>query len=461
MFSLDLRAHSEVGLVRKNNQDSVYASANLLVVADGMGGAAAGDLASAVAITEIAQVDRRVEGEQMLEVLSGAVRTGNRRLADLVAQDSSLEGMGTTVCGAMFSGTQLGVVHIGDSRGYLFRAGKLTQLTHDHSWVQSLVDEGKLLESDAARHPHRSLLLRVLNGHPDNTPDTMTVDLQLGDRVLFCSDGLSGMTTDAVIAQWIADDSLDTAVEGLIQAAHDGGASDNVSFVLAEIVPHDDQLDARPGVMLGAARTTHIPAPGEPVPEEALAKPEVDSERLRYLPSRHRRRWLPTLALFASLIVALALASGGAWMYAQSQYFVGWATTVDGDKVAVYRGLPDTILGVSLSQVEQTEPTLVADLPPYYQDRVRQTIDADSLDQAKATAYQLNLLALKCIAERAKAPAKPSTQPSTSASATHSPSHSASRSPSPSRPGSSASIASPTSSPTFETSAPAGSEDCS
>ena len=137
-------AHSEIGLVRKNNQDSGYASPTMVVVADGMGGAAAGDLASTVAITELARADGLHKGAEMLEVLGGALQKANDRLAELVADDMSLDGMGTTVCGALFDGEQLGVAHIGDSRGYLRRNGELTRLTHDHSWVQSLIDEGRI-----------------------------------------------------------------------------------------------------------------------------------------------------------------------------------------------------------------------------------------------------------------------------------------------------------------------------
>ena len=142
MFSLRFAAHSEVGRVRKNNQDAGYASPNLLVVTDGMGGAAAGDLASAVASTEVARSDHRAEsGEEMLERIAGIIARANAKLTDLIDEDLELDGMGTTFCGAMFDGRQFGLAHVGDSRGYLLRDGELTQLTHDHSWVQSLVDE--------------------------------------------------------------------------------------------------------------------------------------------------------------------------------------------------------------------------------------------------------------------------------------------------------------------------------
>src|SRR5688500_1876082 len=133
-LQLSYVAHSEIGLVRKNNQDSGYASPHLLAVADGMGGAAAGDLASAVAIEAIMQVDAPTPAEQMLDVLTRALHQANARIADLAEADPTLDGMGTTLTGALFDGQELGLAHIGDSRAYLYRNGTLERLTHDHSW---------------------------------------------------------------------------------------------------------------------------------------------------------------------------------------------------------------------------------------------------------------------------------------------------------------------------------------
>ena len=191
-LSLRTRAHSEVGLVRSNNQDSAYVSPRMMMVADGMGGAAAGDLASAVAIGELQKTDEHLAdvqgagaesltGEQVLELLSGALARANDHLSDLVAWDRALDGMGTTVCGAILVSDQYAICHIGDSRGYLVRDGELRRLTKDHSWVQSLVDDGKISPDDAASHPHRSLLLKVLNGQPAHTPEFALVDATLGD----------------------------------------------------------------------------------------------------------------------------------------------------------------------------------------------------------------------------------------------------------------------------------------
>src|SRR4029453_1459168 len=228
--------HSEIGLIRKNNQDSGYASPHLVVVADGMGGAAAGDLASAVAIDTIRKIDAPTTGEQMLEVLASAIHQANDKIAELIESDFSLEGMGTTVTGAIFDGTQLGLAHIGDSRAYLLRDGHLERLTHDHTWVQSLVDDGKISESEAALHPHRSLLLKVLNGQPTNDPDLTMVPVVPGDRLMFCSDGLCGLIGAHVIASPLPLPDLNDAAERLVvESLHEGGI-DNITVIVADVV---------------------------------------------------------------------------------------------------------------------------------------------------------------------------------------------------------------------------------
>jgi serine/threonine protein phosphatase PrpC len=266
-LSLKIASHSETGLVRKNNQDSGYASPQLLVVADGMGGAAAGDLASAVAIDTIRRIDKPIAGEEMLEVLSGAIHKANDRIADLVETDLSLDGMGTTVTGALFDGTQIGLAHIGDSRAYLFRDGQLKQLTHDHSWVQSLVDEGKIDSGEAAVHPHRSLLLKVLNGQPANDPDLMMLPVSAGDRLLFCSDGLSGLVEDPVIEALLQTPDPQEALDCLVQEARSEGGIDNITVIVADVVEGTDPVTTPP-VVLGAAAERAIPLPATKIRDD-------------------------------------------------------------------------------------------------------------------------------------------------------------------------------------------------
>ena len=266
-LQLNYVAHSEIGLIRKNNQDSGYASPHLVVVADGMGGAAAGDLASAVAIETIRKIDSPTPGEDMLEVLALAIDRANDKIAELVESDLSLEGMGTTVTGAMFDGTNLGLAHIGDSRAYLFRDGHLERLTHDHTWVQSLVDDGKISESEAAMHPHRSLLLKVLNGQPTNDPDLVLVPVMAGDRLMFCSDGVCGLLADDVIEAALQLPDLNDAAERLIaESLHEGGI-DNITVIVADVVESGGSDDV---IVLGAA--SEHPNPADSVPRAAARR---------------------------------------------------------------------------------------------------------------------------------------------------------------------------------------------
>ena len=432
-FSLDTRAHSEVGLVRKNNQDSGYVSPTMILVADGMGGAAAGDLASTVAVREILRSDGHYTLDQTGEVLAGALARANHTLADLVQQDPSLDGMGTTVCGALFTGTELGLVHIGDSRGYLLRGGVLHRLTHDHSWVQSLVDEGKISLDEAAVHPHRSLLLKVLNGQPTHDPDLDTVDLQLGDRVLFCSDGLCGFVSDHTIRH-ILDTALDLddAMGGLVRAAHAGGGADNITVLLADVMPQSDALDARGSVVVGAALENEVPEVAEHTlagldlqltPEAGATDERIvestgdlgvldDDEASRYAPTAIRRRHRLQGALGSVLVLAL-LAGGlfGGWRWSRTQYYIG----ADQAQVAVFRGLPGTVFGHRLSEVAEPTDILVADLPHFYRDRVATTIPVANLDAAHTTVGSLRDRAAGCIARRTPRPT-PGTAPSSAPS---------------------------------------------
>lgn len=425
--SLDIRCHSEIGLVRSNNQDSGYVSPTLLAVADGMGGAAAGDLASTVAVSHVRRVDTHLEGEQMLTALAGAVSEANDELADLVSWDHSLNGMGTTFCGAMFSGTQLGLVHIGDSRAYLFRDEHLRRLTHDHSWVQSLLDEGRITPQEAATHPQRSLLLKVLNGQPQHVPDTELVDVAVGDRLLLCSDGLCGLVADHVISDILRQPDLDDVMALLVAQAHAAGGNDNITVVLADVVAADPTLDARQPEVIGAASSTAIPAheatsplevgPGPRLSNSATDAPLVfDSEAeesMRYAPVEPggRRRWRGWLIGVACLVLAVGLAGVGARSYLNTQYYVG----ADAGRVAIFRGVPDSVLWLSLHSVAEATDIPVDELPNYYHTRVDATIPVSSLESGRATVAELREGAAQCRAVAARR-ATPSPAPSASPS---------------------------------------------
>ncbi|MCL1841287.1 MAG: protein phosphatase 2C domain-containing protein [Propionibacteriaceae bacterium] len=433
-FSLKVSAHSETGLVRRNNQDSAYASPTLIVVADGMGGAAAGDLASSVAITRLAAADGHYEGEAMLQVLADAMDAANDELADLIAYNPEWDGMGTTVCGALFDGTQLGLVHIGDSRGYLLRGGELTQLTHDHSWVQSLIDEGQLTPQEAATHPKRSLLVKVLNGQPGMRADLATVDLELGDRIMFCSDGLCGLVGAEMLARLMGGGTVGDAVRKLAAAARRAGGFDNITLVLAQVCEQDEALDAKPSQTLGAVAQVRIPdipssggtaalvrdADGEEpddlrghgrtggmddAGDEDAAEPDDRvGARPRASSGSGRPRWLMPVAwvIVAVLVIAAALAGTRTWL--DRQYYLG----ANGGTVGIYQGVPDVVVGVPLGHLVATSATNLTDLPPYYADQVRTgAIRPTSLGAAQGVLSQLAGKAQVCIQQRMRQSAAP------------------------------------------------------
>ena len=411
-------AHSEIGLIRKNNQDSGFASPHLLVVADGMGGAAAGDLASAVAIDTVRHVDQDTAGKQMLEVLGRAVNAANDRIADLVDADPALDGMGTTLTGALFDGSELGLAHIGDSRAYRMRDETLERLTHDHSWVQSLVDDGKISEAEAANHPHRSLLLKVLNGQPANDPDLALVPVAAGDRLMFCSDGVCGLVEDDEIEAAMRLPTLEAALERLVSEALAEGGIDNITVIVADVVA-DDGTDTP--VVLGAADERDIPAGNGSGRLAAADEDDLDEDddpsgphpaavddEARYSPrAPGRRRLLRPLIGLLVLLLVVGAGLGAAYAWTRTQFYVGAA----GDQVAIYQGLADSVPIVRLSRVYQVQPLAMSALPPYYAARVRGNIEVADLAAAHATVDELEAAAQRCAAEATPTPTPTPTTP--------------------------------------------------
>ncbi len=411
-------AHSEVGLVRKNNQDSAYTSPNLLIVADGMGGAAAGDLASAVAIAALAEMDADLparlaaasendeNADDALRGILGATLTdANERIAALVAHDPSLEGMGTTVSGFARHGDGVEVVNIGDSRAYLVRDGELRRVTRDHSWVQTLVDEGRITEEEALEHPHRSLILRVLNGNPTHEPEFDWLDLRAGDRLLVCSDGLCGLVPDASIAARVIEPDREVALASLVNLAHDAGGYDNITIVLADLVEGEPE----PGVaLLGSARTTTIPSPEDAAAPTAptASQRRLSAEDQRYALAPRSGRRGARLALGVLLPLLLVMAGGFGWyQFSQAQYYLGANTPATGNAgdatVAVFQGMPDRVLGYPLSHVAQTSDVRLADLPPLYAKRVLDVLKVASLEDGKNRLVAYKGYAERCVAQRA------------------------------------------------------------
>ncbi|TQL21432.1 serine/threonine protein phosphatase PrpC [Streptomyces sp. SLBN-134] len=239
-LSLRFAAGSHKGMIREGNEDSGYAGPRLLAIADGMGGAAAGEVASSEAISTIVALDDDVPGSDLLTSLGQAVQRANDQLRMMVEEDPQLEGMGTTLTALLWTGQRLGMVHVGDSRAYLLRDGVLTQITQDHTWVQRLVDEGRITEEEATTHPQRSLLMRALGSGEHVEPDLSIREVRAGDRYLICSDGLSGVVSHQTLEEALASyQGPEETVQNLIELALRGGGPDNITVIVADVLDLD------------------------------------------------------------------------------------------------------------------------------------------------------------------------------------------------------------------------------
>jgi protein phosphatase len=390
-MSLTLRyaARSDRGLIREGNEDSVYAGPRLLAVADGMGGMAAGEVASNIVVGALAPLDEDVSSNDLVDALRGAIGHANQQLRDAVESNPALEGMGTTLTAMMFSGNRLALVHVGDSRAYVMREGELTQITRDDTYVQMLVDEGRITPDEATTHPQRSLLTRALDGR-DVDPDFSVREARAGDRYLLCSDGLSGVVSPETIAEALRIADPREAADRLIQLALRGGGPDNITCIVADIV--DVGLGDAAPVVGGAAahdrgRSTAATADSA-AGRAALARPErpqpdEPEESHADAPPKHRVR-----TVLLSLLVLTALTGGAylGWQYVQDQYYVG--PSEDG-RVAIYRGVAGSLAGVSFSSVETRTDLYLEDLQQFSKQDVEQTIPARDHKDAEAIVERL------------------------------------------------------------------------
>ena len=411
-LSLRYAALSDVGRVRKDNQDSGFASQHLLVVADGVGGAVRGDLASSTAVQSLRRLDEPAP-EDMLEALAGAIHRAHDRIAELVEADPELDGTSTTVTTALFNGTRLAVGHVGDSRGYLYRNGELRRLTKDHTFVQTLIDEGRITEEESRVHPHRNLILRAVDGVHETDPDLSLVDLEPGDRILLCSDGCSGVLDDDRIADILGTGSVDFAVVELVRASLDAGSTDNITCVVADVVAADDEEPAPlpPGqrsMVVGAAAEQPRRAGAisksffrghrsgdtgelEPVRDDDSAA--VDPEELRYAPRPPRRFvWLRRAAVLVVLAILVWVLGTLGYRWTQDQYYVA----ADGPNVAIFKGVQADLPGMRLNQLYEETRVTLASLPDYRADQVRSGISAEGLTEAHNIVARLTGLARVC-----------------------------------------------------------------
>ncbi|MER8042786.1 Stp1/IreP family PP2C-type Ser/Thr phosphatase [Streptomyces sp. NPDC094032] len=457
-LSLRFAAGSHKGMIREGNEDSGYAGPRLLAIADGMGGQAAGEVASSEVISTLVTLDDDVPGSDILTSLGTAVQRANDQLRMMVEEDPQLEGMGTTLTALLWTGQRLGLVHVGDSRAYLLRDGVLTQITQDHTWVQRLVDEGRITEEEATTHPQRSLLMRALGSGDHVEPDLSIREVRAGDRYLVCSDGLSGVVSHQTLEETLASyQGPQETVQELIQLALRGGGPDNITVIVADVLDVDGgdtlaghlsdtpvivgavaenqaQLNDGGAMHTPAGRASGLgrPAPHQQPPAGGFGPPGsgddhgyggmppqgsfgayVDADYDDFdKPRSAGRRWLKRSFL---LVLALAVVGGalyGGWRWTQTQYYVGSKD----EHVALYRGISQDLAWVKLSEVEKDHPEIeLKYLPEYQRKQVEDTIAGGSLGKAQTKISELAVQASACkkTEERHKAAAAAADKAST------------------------------------------------
>ena len=395
-LTMSFAARSDVGLVRSTNQDSGYAGPHLLVLADGMGGPAGGDIASSVALAHLVHLDEDLPAaDDLLPSLREAVAAAHEDLEERAENDPELAGLGTTCIAVLRSGSKVAMVHIGDSRAYLLRDGVLTQVTADHTFVQHLVDIGRITPEQAERHPQRSVLLRVLGDTDgDVILDESVREAHAGDRWLLCSDGLSGVVSADTIADTLATEAdPGRCADQLIDLALRGGGPDNITCVIADFLDADHLPDGTgpsttPQIVgAGAANRLHTTrgsqgAAGRAAVALSAPSPETPDDEPR---PRRRRGWLAGLIATVLVLAALTAAGWFGYQWTQTQYYLA----PDDQTVAIFRGIPQEIGPLSLSEVHHRTDLRLDELPPYAQDRLRATMTFSSLEAAENRVEQL------------------------------------------------------------------------
>ena len=407
-FAFSYAARSDVGMVRSENQDSGYAGPRLLAMADGMGGHAGGDIASSVVIGALADLDDEALGSaEASKALLQRITSANDELAEMVKSDPSLHGMGTTLIAILRSNNKLVLAHIGDSRAFMLRGDTFSQITKDHSFVQSLVDEGRITADEAIGHPQRSLVTRVLTGQVDDEPDMTVREARMGDRYLIASDGLTDYVAGDTIADIVtAGEAPGPTADRLVDLALKAGAPDNVTIVIGDVVDLT-KVDAPPTQpqIVGAASTRTKSTRAIPVTPAAKAAAltreatggDDDEVTLAEEGPVGPGRWFRRAAVLAVILVVLGGGAYAAYDWSQGQYFVG---AHDG-KVAIFQGVSQDLGPIALSHVEEPSDVLVSNLPDFYRAKVQASISKDTLEDAEALVEELRIEASKCAVSRA------------------------------------------------------------
>ena len=323
-------ARSDVGLVREHNEDSFLLRTPLFAVCDGMGGHAAGEVASSIAV--------KVIGEEAPN--TAAIEAANQAVIEAPQKGIGKAGMGSTASAIFIEGNQMAVAHVGDSRIYLLHHGTLVRVTHDHSYVEELVDSGQITADEARNHPSRSVVTRALGSDPEMYADHFTLEVSDGDRIILCSDGLSSMILDDEIESIaVSNITPQNAADSLVSAALTAGGADNITVIVVDIL--DDGL--------------------------------VEKNRRRFT----RGILATSISIIALLVVSLVIAV----LFIRSEYYIG----INGSTVAIYQGVPSKIAGVPLSNLIDTTTIEVKNLPQSVQDKLALGIRVKDETEARET----------------------------------------------------------------------------
>lgn len=388
-MSVQLRfaARSDVGAVRKNNQDAGYAGPHLIVLADGMGGAAGGDTASSVTVSRLSELDDIHRADDLLPLLRETVTEAHDELVAMAEEDRSLKGMGTTCIAIMRSGNKLAMVHIGDSRAYQLRGDSLIQVTKDHTLVQYLLDHGQITAEEAENHPKKNVIMRALGDTEGEVElDESIREAVVGDRWLLCSDGLYGVVSNETIAHTLLHYSnLERCADRLIELALAAGAPDNVTVVLFDVmddreITTNNAPSTIPVVVGSASAEFEDENRSKVVRTGNVADPNctVDEEP-------RKRKWPARLAVLIGVFVLLFGGLFGGWYWTQSQYYV---YSADGN-VGIYRGIPQAIGPFELSHLEERTSLRIEDLTDTAQRRLEQPVTQSSREDAESFVSDL------------------------------------------------------------------------
>ncbi|HET6508828.1 MAG TPA: Stp1/IreP family PP2C-type Ser/Thr phosphatase [Baekduia sp.] len=387
----DHAARTDTGRARQANEDSYWVRSPLFVLADGMGGAQAGEVASKTAVDVFAEQGGLPDGPGTYEErLAALVERANVQVHERALSDEQFAGMGTTLTVAYVGEDDLAIAHVGDSRFYVLREGKLSQLTDDHSLVGELVRRGQISAEEAEDHPQRSIITRALGIEDEVVVDHFSWPVRDGDVFLLCSDGLTGMVPDARVAEIVAGaPDLSNAATRLVAAANEAGGRDNITVILfrvEDVTPGDGAVvggptlagatapsaeDVRDATATGpAAQPSGAPAdPRQVVGASAGVQPRTPRPPRAGGPGsgaapKRRRRWTGLAKGFTALAVVLVLIASGGWIATRSVYFVG---TDDDGFVTLYTGLPYSLPGINLYSTEFTSGVPVQELSPQVQ----------------------------------------------------------------------------------------------